>query len=122
MPPPVDVQVIVRTALVSSKSPTLVGLSSLASLIVTFQPGLVWAVRKANGVSCGNVTTSLVVEAVSDSFGTRKTALPKPPWVASVEDDVDVGERRDRRWPRGQPSRSAAESRAMVRFMKECFL
>src|SRR5689334_25413188 len=94
MPAPVDVQVTVRTALVSSKSPTFVGLASLASVTVTFQPGLVWALRNAKGVSWGSVMTSLVVDAVSDSVGTRKTALPNPPGAASVEDTVTRSEER----------------------------
>ena len=83
MPPPEVVQVTVRTASDSVVPCEVIGSSSFAFFTSTVQPGLGWALTNANGVSSGSVTRIFVVEAVSDSVGTRKTTLPNPPAAAS---------------------------------------
>jgi hypothetical protein len=74
--PGLAVQVTVRTASVSVRSPTSTGSGSVTSSTLTSQPACGFGETLANGASAGSVTRSWVVAAVSDSLGTRKTSFP----------------------------------------------
>lgn len=77
------VQVTEVTALEILASPTCTGAASVVSVAALVQPGLTWALTRANGRSLGSVTVSLMVLAVSDSVGTRNTSFARPPGWAS---------------------------------------
>src|SRR4051794_30332130 len=99
MPPAVAVHVTVPTALSRVKPSSVVtGLASLRSVVATCQPGWIWTLTSPNGASAGRVTVSFTVLAVSDSVGTRKTSLPKPPGAASGDDTTT--------WAEAGPARS----------------
>ena len=53
---------------------TETGLGSVASVTTAFQPGTGRVETELSGAFCGRVRTILVVEAVGDSFGTRKVS------------------------------------------------
>src|SRR5687767_15221616 len=77
------VQVIVLNASVISLPPTVTGLSSLPLTTSDFQPASGLVRTDVSGVSCGSVTSTLVVPALSRSFGTRNANVARPPWVNS---------------------------------------
>ncbi len=63
---------MVEAALVIAPSPTWTGSGSSASVISAVQPSTGLVRTEAKGVSSGRVSSSLLVEAVSDSVGTEK--------------------------------------------------
>lgn len=66
------VQVIVETASVMAPSPTVAGLASSSSASSAVQPSTGLTRTEAKGVPAGSSSSSLFVEAVSDSLGTEK--------------------------------------------------
>ena len=77
--PGLAVQVTTCGAVVSVVPETSTGLGSLASVTTALHPGTGRVETELSGVSCGRVTTTLVVEAVGDSFGTRNVSWAKLP-------------------------------------------
>lgn len=73
------VHVIVRGASVSLRSLAVTTSGSCAVVTFAVQPGTGRTETVASGRSCGRVTTSSVVDAVSDSLGTRKVSAAYPP-------------------------------------------
>ena len=74
--PAVAVQVIfVMASVISSPSSVLMGVASLVFSVTPFHPASGLSETDAIGVSVGRLTSSLVVEAVSLSLGTRKATL-----------------------------------------------
>jgi hypothetical protein len=68
-------------ALVMVAPPTLTGLGRRASVTVAVQPVVGWVETSVNGRSWGRVTISVMVLAVSDSSGTRRSAgFPARRW------------------------------------------
>ena len=65
------VQVTVRTASLTVRSPTWTGGVSAAFVMVAVQPGTGVVRTLLSGWSAGSVTSSFTVPAVSDSLGTR---------------------------------------------------
>src|SRR4051794_22886816 len=77
---------------ISLPSSSLTGGSSAVRVRVAVHPGTDSVLSDANGVPLGTWMRTLTVLAVSLSFGTRKTILPKPPGAASGEDTVTCAE------------------------------
>ena len=59
-----------------------------SGFFVTFavQPAFGCTSTEVNGVAAGKVISSPIVEAASDSDGTRNVMTPEPPWTASTPD------------------------------------
>jgi hypothetical protein len=79
------VQVISLTASVIVAPSASTGGFSVLVVVVAVQPGTGLTLTNASGVSVGDCTRRLVVEAVSLSVGTRKVTSPNPPGAASGE-------------------------------------
>ena len=54
----------------------------------TVQPAFGCTSTEVNGVAAGKVISSPIVEAASDSDGTRNVMTPEPPWTASTPDTL----------------------------------
>ncbi|SHX25908.1 Uncharacterised protein [Mycobacteroides abscessus subsp. abscessus] len=67
----------------STPSSSFCGAGSFFLVMVAVQPAFCWVLTEMIGWSSGRTTSSAVVDAVSDSVGTRKFSTPQPPWVAS---------------------------------------
>src|SRR5689334_25383974 len=79
---PSGVHVTLKTPSVTGPSSVLNGVASF--LVTTFacQPGCGLTLTEASGWSWGRKTCTLVVDAESDSVGTRKIKAVEAPWVA----------------------------------------
>src|SRR5437879_5146082 len=73
-------------------SSSVSGLANGWWVTVAVQPALGWVSTDVNGVLDGKVISNPVVEAVSDSEGTRKVITPEPPCTASVPDTLTWAE------------------------------
>ena len=71
-------QVTVRATSVRVVPLMVTGVVSGALVTVAVQPGTGLVLTSRNGLSCGRVTFTLTVPAVSDSLGTRKVS-----WLTS---------------------------------------
>src|SRR4051794_9953154 len=79
-------------SVIVSPSSVVTGLSRVTFVSAMVQPGTGITLTEASGVLVGNWMRTLIVLAVSLSFGTRKTTLPKPPCVASGDDTLTCAE------------------------------
>ncbi len=80
--PAAAVKVSLPTTSVTWLPCTFSGVASLRFSTATVQPGTGMVDTDATGASSGRFTSSLTVDAVSLSFGTRNATRPYPPWVA----------------------------------------
>jgi hypothetical protein len=94
---------------ISLPSSSFCGGFSAVRVSVVDHPGIGSVLTEANGVSVGSWMRSFTVLAVSLSFGTRKTILPKPPWVASGDDTETCADAT----PRPATSRPTSATRTM---------